>query len=158
MGGNSPSFLGSLSSGFSNGLSSGSWVGPLIQSGLGLAAGLTAPAAQSNVAYGNTQAGFEAQLAFEREKLAAQLAAAGGGGGGSGAALAAAQLSARTQLAGLKEKQMADALAAQLRQQESAQQSAQNSSNNIIQAAQSMGQTGMQGYQGIANVMSRYAK
>lgn len=150
-------FFDSLSSGFSNGLSSGSWIGPLIQSGLGLAAGLTAPSAQSNMAYANTKEGFLAQQQFEREMLAAKLAA-GGGGGGSGAALAAAQLSARTQLAGLKEKQMADALAAQLRQQESAQQSAQNSSNNIIQAAQSMGQTGMQGYQGIANVMSRYAK
>lgn len=147
--------------GFSNGLQSGSWVGPLINSGLSLIGGLAAPKADPNagVAYGNTQAGFEAQLAFDREKLAAQLAAAGGGGGGgSGAALAAAQLSARTQLAGLKEKQMADNLAAMLRQQESAQQGAQNASNNIIQAAQTMGQTGMQGYQGIGNIMSRFAK
>jgi hypothetical protein len=152
-------FWDNLSTGLTTGLSQGSWVGPLIKSGLALTAGLAAPKADPNagIAYGNTQAGFEAQMAFEREKLAAQLAAAGGGGG-SGAALAAAQLSARTQLAGLKEKQMADNLAAMLRQQESAQAGAQNASNNIIQAAQTMGQTGMQGYQGIANVMSRYAR
>ena len=153
-------FFENLGAGFTKGIGEGSWVGPLIQSGLALTAGLAAPKADPNagVAYGNTQAGFEAQLAFDREKLAAQLAAAGGGGGGSGAALAAAQLSARTQLAGLKEKQIADNLAAMLRQQESAQQGAQNASNNIIQAAQTMGQTGMQGYQGIGNIMSRFAK
>jgi hypothetical protein len=153
-------FWDNLSTGLTTGLSQGSWVGPLIESGLALTAGLAAPKADPNagIAYGNTKEGFEAKLAFEREQLAAQLAAAGGGGGGSGAALAAAQLAARTQLAGLKEKQMADNLAAMLRQQESAQQGAQNASNNIIQAAQTMGQTGMQGYQGIANVMSRYAR
>lgn len=153
-------FLDNLGTGFTQGLSQGSWVTPLIQSGLTLAAGLAAPKADPNagVAYGNTQAGFEAQLAFDREKLAAQLAAAGGGGGGSGAALAAAQLSARTQLAGLKEKQMADALAAQLRQQEGAMASNQQASQNIQTAAQTLGQTGMQGYQGIANILSRYAR
>lgn len=152
-------FLDDLGSGFSTGLSQGSWIAPLIQSGLALTAGLAAPKTDPNagIAYGNTQAGFEAQLAFEREKLAAQLAAAGGGGG-SGAALAAAQLSARTQLAGLKEKQMADALAAQLRQQEGAMASNQQASQNVQQAAQTLGQTGMQGYQGIGNILSRYAR
>ena len=151
-------FFDSFGEGFSNGVSSGSWVGPLISGGLQLAGGLAqGPAQGPQVAYGNTQAGFEAQMAFEREKLAAQLAA-GGGGGGSGNALEAAKINARVQIAGLREKQMGDALAAQLRQQEASQQSRQQSSSDVVQAAQMLGRTGMEGFQGMGGLLSRFAR
>jgi len=150
-------FFDSFGEGFSNGVSSGSWVGPLISGGLQLAGGLArGPAQGPQVAYGNTQAGFEAQMAFDREKLAAQLAA--GDGGSSGNALEAAKINARVQIAGLREKQMGDALAAQLRQQEASQQSRQQSSSDVVQAAQMLGRTGMEGFQGMGGLLSRFAR
>lgn len=150
-------FFDNFGAGFSKGISEGSWVAPLIQTALATGVGLTQPSAASTMAYGNTKEGFEAQMAFEREKLAAQLAAAGGGGG-SGDAMAAARLNARVNLAGLKEKQMADALAARLRQQEGSMTSNQNASSEVVRAAQTLGQTGQQGYGNIAQIISRYAR
>lgn len=151
------SLITDFTNGLSTGLSQGSWVGPLIQAGLATGIGLTQPSAESTMAYGNTKEGFEAQMAFEREKLAQQLALSGGGGG-SGDAMAAARLSARVNLAGLKEKQMADALAARLRQQEGSMTSNQNASSEVVRAAQTLGQTGQQGYGNIAQILSRYAR
>lgn len=82
----------------------------LITVGGGLISGLTSPDPQ--VAYANTEAGFNAQLALEREKMAqaAQLAQMS-----QGNAAAALKMQGAAQLAALKERALAQEYAMRLK-------------------------------------------
>lgn len=112
--------------------------------------------------YQNTQAGFEALQALEREKLAQELAIAqmnaAAGGAGAGAAIQTAKINARTALAQLKEKQMADILAAQLGEYKARGDLLGNASTNTIAALQKAGETGQAGLQNAAGLLARFAR
>lgn len=146
--------------GFFEELFSGNSISNLIQGALGATAALSAP--EQELPYGSTQAGFDAQMAFEREKLAQAMEIArmnaASAGAGSGAALAAARLGAKVNLAALREKAAADRLAAMLGAQQLSQSTLSNANAQRVQAAQSLGQSGLQGYGQMANLLASYRR
>lgn len=109
-------FWGDLLEGVSEGVKQPEYLFPLIRTGATLIGGLTAPDPQ--VDYRTTEAASNAQLAFEREKLAQALEIAklnaASAGAGSGAAIQAAKIGAAARLAELKSKALADNLAVML--------------------------------------------
>lgn len=141
-------------------LFSGSNLSSLITAGLTTAGNLYKP--EDPQAFGNTQAGFEATQALEREKMAqamqiAQMNAASAGAG-SGAALEAARLGARVNLAALREKAAADSIAAALQSFAQNQNTLTAANQQRIGAAQGLGSAGLQGFGAMANLLSNYRR
>lgn len=110
----------------------------------------------------NTQAGFEASQQYLRDKLATEYAIAqlqaGAAGAGSGAALQAAKINARLGLAQLKEKQMADTLAAQLGVYKAGVDARQPYIQMATTGAREGGQAAANALSGIGSSLSRFAK
>lgn len=141
---------------------SGDGWGSIISTGINLAGGLMAPDASESMAYGNTKAGFDAQMAFEKDKLAQSLEIArmnaAAGGAGAGAALKAAQLQYDAAMKQLKEKYLADSLALQLQGQGQSAQAQQGAANTAVTAAQNLGETGRLGFQNAAQGLTAFRK
>jgi hypothetical protein len=110
------------------------------------------------VAYQNTQAGFEAAQALSRDELAQRLEIArmqmASAGAGSGAAVAAAKIAAAVQYKALKEKAMADALAARLGGEQLRQQTQTANNAQRVGAANALGQAGQQGFGTVAQILA----
>lgn len=130
----------------------------LIVGGLGTVASSYGPKPQQD--YASTQAGFEANQALAREKLAQDLLIAkmnaGSAGAGAGAAIAAARIAAKVNLAALREKAMADALSARFSQNQLQAQSIGQAADRRVNTAQGVGQAGLSGYGNMANVLSGF--
>ena len=131
---------------------------PIIQSGLYGAATLGRPEPQQD--YGATQAAYDQKYAFEREQLAqalqiAQLQA-GAGGAGASAALEAAKIAARTRIAELKEKMLADQLALKFQARRGEPELLTRAMEAQAGAARGAGQAGLEGFSRAAQVLQGY--
>jgi len=131
------------------------WVMPLVTAGLGTIGAYNAP---DPGGYGSTEAGFQEQMAFNREELAQRMEIArmnaAAAGSSSGAAVAAARIAADSQMAQLKKKIKADMLAKSMDASQGAVTLGQAAQSNLGSAAAQRGLASQQGLQNVAALLA----
>ena len=157
------SIFGGATSGATNAATGGgdSWasiVPSLIAAGSSAVHDYTTPEPERD--YSNTQAAFDANMAYKRDDMAQAMEIArmnaASGNAGAGATVRAAQIAAETARRALKEKAVADALGLSNDLYKTNMQGGQAAVDSAAAARANVGAMGQRGYQSAADILSRY--